>query len=99
VRDLLRRPVWPLVALLLLNLAVTPSFFAVRLQDGRLYGSLIDILHNGAPLALAALGMTLEIATTVPTDRSMPRVAITNVMPSATSASGAPLCRMSIRLP
>jgi simple sugar transport system permease protein len=63
VRDLLRRPIWPLVALLLLNLAVTPSFFAVRLQDGRLYGSLIDILHNGAPLALAALGMTLVIAT------------------------------------
>jgi simple sugar transport system permease protein len=63
VRELLRKPIWPLVALLLLNLAVTPSFFAVRVQDGRLYGSLIDILHNGAPLALTALGMTLVIAT------------------------------------
>ncbi|GAA0931500.1 ABC transporter permease [Pseudonocardia zijingensis] len=63
MRELLRKPIWPLVALLLLNLAVTPSFFAVRVQDGRLYGSLIDILHNGAPLALTALGMTLVIAT------------------------------------
>jgi galactofuranose transport system permease protein len=63
MRELLRKPIWPLVALLLLNLAVTPSFFAVRLQDGRLYGSVIDILHNGAPLALVALGMTLVIAT------------------------------------
>jgi simple sugar transport system permease protein len=63
VRELLRKPIWPLVALLLLNLAVTPSFFAVRVQDGRLYGSLVDILHNGAPLALTALGMTLVIAT------------------------------------
>jgi galactofuranose transport system permease protein len=63
VREFLRKPIWPLVALLLLNLAVTPSFFAVRVQDGRLYGSLVDILHNGAPLALTALGMTLVIAT------------------------------------
>src|SRR5687767_15159158 len=63
MRELLRKPIWPLVALLLLNVAVTPTFFAVRLQDGRLYGSVIDTLHNGAPLALTALGMTLVIAT------------------------------------
>jgi galactofuranose transport system permease protein len=63
VRELLRKPIWPLVVLLLLNLAITPSFFAVRVQDGRLYGNLIDILHNGAPTALVALGMTLVIAT------------------------------------
>src|SRR4051812_29353088 len=62
-QGLWRRPFWPLVVLLLLNLAVTPGFFAVRLQDGRLFGSLIDILHNGAPVALIALGMTLVIAT------------------------------------
>src|SRR4051795_12485007 len=63
LRELWRRPFWPLVVLLLLNLIVTPGFFAVRLQDGRLFGSLIDILHNGAPVALIALGMTLVIAT------------------------------------
>jgi galactofuranose transport system permease protein len=63
VRELLRKPIWPLAALLLLNLAVTPSFFSVHVQDGRLYGSLVDILHNGAPLAITALGMTLVIAT------------------------------------
>ena len=38
-------------------------------------------------------------ATTAPTERSMPREAITRVMPSATSMVGAPLRRMSIRLP
>jgi simple sugar transport system permease protein len=63
MRELLRKPIWPLVVLLLLNLALNPGFFAVRLQDGRLYGSLVDILHNGAPVALIALGMTLVIAT------------------------------------
>lgn len=63
MRDLMRKPIWPLAALLLLNLVVNPGFFAIRVQDGRLYGSLIDILHNGAPTALIALGMTLVIAT------------------------------------
>ena len=33
------------------------------MQDGHLYGSLIDILRFGAPLALVALGMTMVIAT------------------------------------
>jgi galactofuranose transport system permease protein len=57
---------WPLaalVALLLFNLAVTPAFFALRIQDGHLYGSLVDVLKNGAPTALIALAMTLVIAT------------------------------------
>jgi simple sugar transport system permease protein len=60
------RLLWPalaLVALLVLNVVVTPSFFSLRLQDGHLYGSLIDILRNGAPTLLIALGMTLVIAT------------------------------------
>ena len=56
-------PVLALVALLILNVVVTPSFFSIRLQDGHLYGSLIDILRNGAPTLLIALGMTLVIAT------------------------------------
>jgi simple sugar transport system permease protein len=32
-------------------------------RDGQLYGSLIDILRNSAPLMLVALGMTIVIAT------------------------------------
>ena len=39
------------------------------------------------------------MATTAPTEMSMPRVAITSVMPSDTSTSGAARLRMSIRLP
>ncbi|KOV31539.1 sugar ABC transporter permease [Streptomyces sp. XY431] len=57
---------WPaavLAVLLLANLAFTPDFFAVHLRGGHLYGSLIDILHFGAPLILVSLGMTLVIAT------------------------------------
>ena len=56
-------PVLALVALLVINVIATPSFLDVRMQDGHLYGSLIDILRNGAPVLLIALGMTLVIAT------------------------------------
>lgn len=57
---------WPVLVLMLLlasNLVFTPNFFAIRMQDGHLYGSLIDIVRFGAPLILVALGMTLVIAT------------------------------------
>src|SRR5690242_1181683 len=63
VRHNLFWPTLALVLLLLLNLTKTPDFFSLRLQDGHLYGSLIDIMRNGAPTILIALGMTLVIAT------------------------------------
>jgi galactofuranose transport system permease protein len=56
---------WPclaLVALLVVNVILTPTFLSIRVQDGHLFGSLIDILRNGAPTMLVALGMTLVIA-------------------------------------
>ena len=61
-----RRLFWPLLAigaLLLCDLFFGHSFFNLRMQDGHLYGSLIDILRFGAPPMLVALGMTLVIAT------------------------------------
>jgi hypothetical protein len=35
----------------------------LEIQNGRLYGSVIDILNRGAPVALLAIGMTVVIAT------------------------------------
>ena len=63
-----RMPMWGyaaivLVAVLLFNAVFTPGFFALEIRDGRIYGSLIDILNRAAPVALLALGMTLVIAT------------------------------------
>ncbi|WP_030591654.1 ABC transporter permease [Streptomyces anulatus] len=60
------RLLWPLVALatlIVLNIAVEPSFVELRIQDGHLFGSIVDILRNGAPTLLIAVGMTLVIAT------------------------------------
>ena len=39
-------PVLALAALLLINVIATPTFFEVRLQDGHLYGNLVDILRR-----------------------------------------------------
>ncbi|KAA0581904.1 ABC transporter permease [Azospirillum sp. B21] len=52
-----------LLVVLLANWLLFPDFFAIRLQDGRLFGSLIDVLNRGAPVALLAIGMTMVIAT------------------------------------
>ncbi|MFI8633104.1 ABC transporter permease [Microbacterium sp. NPDC077663] len=65
-RFLAHRLVWPIATLLVLvivNTIARPSFISITVQNGQLYGPLIDILRNSAPLMLVALGMTLVIAT------------------------------------
>jgi galactofuranose transport system permease protein len=62
---------WPLLAwiiILIFNAVIDPRFFKIGiLQDPvwgmHLYGNIIDIFNNGAPLMLVAIGMTLVIAT------------------------------------
>lgn len=61
-------PVWAwaiafIVLVLLVNAVLTPGFLTVSVRDGRLYGSLVDILNRAAPVGILALGMTLVIAT------------------------------------
>jgi len=52
-----------LAILLLFNLLFTKGFFHLEMREGRLFGSLIDILDRAAPLMLVSLGMTLVLAT------------------------------------
>jgi galactofuranose transport system permease protein len=57
---------WPLVALaliLVVDAIFAPGFFKIGILDGHLYGNLIDVVNNSAPLMLVAIGMTLVIAT------------------------------------
>jgi ribose/xylose/arabinose/galactoside ABC-type transport system permease subunit len=51
------------LAILVANRLVSPQFFDIRLQDGHLFGSLVDVFNRGAPVALLSLGMVLVIAT------------------------------------
>jgi galactofuranose transport system permease protein len=57
------RPIGALVVLLLVDAFLVPGFFHLEVKEGHLYGAVIDILNRAAPLMLAALGMTLVIAT------------------------------------
>ncbi len=59
----LSRPLGALAVLLLIDFFMIPGFFRIEMKDGHLYGSVIDIVNRAAPLMLAALGMTLVIAT------------------------------------
>ncbi len=61
------RRAWPQLAamalMLFIDFLIFPSFFQVRLVDGRMTGSLVDVLIRGAPVAMLALGMAGVIAT------------------------------------
>ena len=63
VRHRLFWPVTALLALIAINTIARPQFILVTVRNGELYGALIDILRNSAPLMLVALGMTIVIAT------------------------------------
>ncbi len=63
LRHPLMRPLAALALLLLVDIAFIPGFLDLSIKDGHLYGSLVDILNRATPLMLAALGMTLVIAT------------------------------------
>lgn len=57
---------WPsvaLVSLITINSIARPRFLTITMRDGQLYGALIDVLRNSAPLMLVAIGMTIVIAT------------------------------------
>lgn len=56
-------PVLAIIVMLVIDVIANPSFLDVRIQDGHLYGNVIDIVRNSAPVLLVALGMTLIIAT------------------------------------
>jgi simple sugar transport system permease protein len=66
-RALSHRLFWPvvmLVALLAINVIAVPGFLSITVNsEGHLFGSIIDIVRNGAPTLIIAVGMTLVIAT------------------------------------
>lgn len=64
LRAFVTRPqVIALALVLFINWLLFPGFFNITWQDGRLFGSLIDVLNRGAPVAILAIGMTMVIAT------------------------------------
>lgn len=56
-------PALALLLIILFNFIFTQGFTRLEIKDGRLFGSLIDILNRGAPVMLLSIGMTLVYAT------------------------------------
>jgi len=56
-------PIFLIIALLIYNVAKTPTFFEFHRVNGALTGSLIDILNRAAPVVILSFGMTVVIAT------------------------------------
>ena len=56
-------PTLALILILAYDFFAVPGFFDIRLNQGHLYGSLVDILRNSVPTVILAMGMTLVIAT------------------------------------
>jgi ribose/xylose/arabinose/galactoside ABC-type transport system permease subunit len=60
------RVFWPIVALaliLIIDAIFAPGFFKIGIMNGHLFGNIVDVFNNSAPLMLVAIGMTLVIAT------------------------------------
>lgn len=79
-----------LAALLAFNALLTPGFLALEWRDGRLVGSVIDVLDRAAPVAIVSLGMALVVATGG-VDLAVGAVmAIAGAIAARAAASGAP---------
>lgn len=56
-------PVFALALLLIFNAFATPGFFTIEVQNGQLFGRIIDILNRASILIVLSMGMTFVIAT------------------------------------
>jgi simple sugar transport system permease protein len=56
-------PVFALCIVLIVNVVKTPTFFNISIQNGVLYGYIVDIINRASELIILAVGMTLVIAT------------------------------------
>lgn len=64
-------PLACLVVVLLFNLITTPAFFRITVQNGVLYGYIIDVINRASELVILAIGMTLVVAASGGTDISV----------------------------
>lgn len=64
-------PLLCLALVLLINVIKTPSFFEISIQNGVLYGYIIDIINRASELIILAVGMTIVVAASAGTDISV----------------------------
>ncbi|MBE6023954.1 MAG: ABC transporter permease [Cellulosilyticum sp.] len=55
-------PIICLIVVLLINVLETPDFFKISMNNGVLYGYLVDVVNRASELVIVAIGMTLVTA-------------------------------------
>jgi len=50
-------------SVLVIDFLISPNFFSIRVVEGRLFGSVIDVFYRAVPTAMVALGMAVVIGT------------------------------------
>ena len=64
-------PLLCLAIVLLANFLRRPDFFKITMNDGVLYGYIIDVINRGSEVVILAVGMTLVVASSGGTDISV----------------------------
>lgn len=64
-------PLICLAIVLLMNLFKSPEFFKITINNGVLYGNIIDVINRGSELVILAVGMTLVVSASAGTDISV----------------------------
>ncbi len=64
-------PIMALILMLIINVIITPDFFKISINNGVLYGFIIDVLNRSSELIILAVGMTLVVASSRGTDISV----------------------------
>ncbi len=64
-------PILCLVLVLIANVIKSPDFLKISINNGVLYGRLVDVANRGSEIAILAIGMTLTIAVSAGTDISV----------------------------
>lgn len=64
-------PIAALIVMLIVNVIITPDFFKISINNGVLYGFIIDVLNRSCELIILAIGMTLVVASSRGTDISV----------------------------
>ena len=64
-------PIFCMILVLLINVIKSPDFFVIKINNGVLFGRIIDILNRGSEIAILAVGQTLVVAVSAGTDISV----------------------------
>ncbi len=82
-------PIFCLAVMLVAAVIASPDFFKIGVQNGVLYGRIIDVINRGSEVVILAVGMTLVVSASAGTDISVGAVmAVVAAVTCAFTAGG-----------